>query len=55
MVQTDKNTKEKQEEAAALKIELIAIKKERVFQKEEKAKRAAELVIAKKKLNKYFN
>ena len=48
MVQTDKNTKEKQEEAAALKIELIAIKKERVFQKEEKAKRAAELVIAKK-------
>jgi signal transduction histidine kinase len=48
MVRTDKNTKEKQEEADALKIELIAIKKERVFQKEEKAKKAAELVIAKK-------
>jgi signal transduction histidine kinase len=47
MVFTDKNTKENQEEADALKIELIAIKKELVFQKEEKTKRATELVIAK--------
>jgi len=48
MARTDKNTKEKQEEADALKIELIAIKKERIFQNEEKSKRAAELVITKK-------
>jgi light-regulated signal transduction histidine kinase (bacteriophytochrome) len=47
MALTDKNTKEKQEEANALKIELIAIKKERVIQREEQKKRAAELVIAK--------
>ncbi len=50
MAPTDKNTKEKQVEADALKIELIAIKKERVFQKEEKKKRAAELEITNKKL-----
>jgi light-regulated signal transduction histidine kinase (bacteriophytochrome) len=48
MAQTGKNNKEKQQEADSLKIELIAIKKERVFQKEEKKKRAAELVIANK-------
>src|SRR5680860_971977 len=50
MARTDKNTKEKQEEIDAPKIELIAIKKERVFQNEEKSKRAVELVIAKKEL-----
>jgi signal transduction histidine kinase len=50
MALIDKNTEEKLEEADAIKIELIAIKKERVFQQEEKTKRAAELVIAKKEL-----
>jgi signal transduction histidine kinase len=47
---TDKNTKYKQEETEALKSELIAIKEERVFQKKEKIKRAAELEIANKEV-----
>jgi light-regulated signal transduction histidine kinase (bacteriophytochrome) len=47
---TDKNTKDKQEETEALKSELIAIKEERVFQKKEKIKRAAELEIANKEV-----
>jgi PAS domain-containing protein len=48
MTRTDLNTKEKQEEVEALKIELIALKKKLVFQNKEKTKRAAELVIANK-------